>query len=83
MRLVLIASAAALMLAGPVSAQQTAPVEATSIGAQTTTSTTSTKATKPRTAISVSCSSQADTKGLHGKDRKKFRRTCMKAVPTT
>ena len=31
-----------------------------------------------RSAISVSCSKQADTKGLHGKDREKFRRGCMK-----
>ena len=31
-----------------------------------------------RSAISISCSKQADTKGLHGKDREKFRRGCMK-----
>ena len=33
---------------------------------------------KPRTAISLECSKQADAKGLHGKDRKVFRSTCMK-----
>jgi len=33
---------------------------------------------KPRTAISIECSKQADAKGLHGKDRKVFRSTCMK-----
>jgi hypothetical protein len=31
-----------------------------------------------RSAISISCSKQADAKGLHGKDREKFRRSCMK-----
>jgi hypothetical protein len=33
---------------------------------------------KPRTAISIECSKQADAKGLHGKDRKTFRSKCMK-----
>ena len=29
-------------------------------------------------AISKTCSEQADQKGLHGKDRKKFRSACIK-----
>jgi hypothetical protein len=33
---------------------------------------------KPRTAISIECSKQADAKGLHGKERKTFRSACMK-----
>jgi len=33
---------------------------------------------KPRTAISLQCSAQADSKGLHGKARDSFRRKCMK-----
>jgi hypothetical protein len=33
-------------------------------------------ATKPRTAESIECSKQADAKGLHGKERKKFRAQC-------
>jgi hypothetical protein len=33
---------------------------------------------KPRTAISLECSKQADAKGLHGKERKVFRSACMK-----
>jgi hypothetical protein len=33
---------------------------------------------KPRTAISIECSKQADAKGLHGKERKTFRSKCMK-----
>ncbi len=34
---------------------------------------------KPRTAISLDCSKQADAKGLHGKPREKFRNECKKA----
>jgi hypothetical protein len=37
------------------------------------------KAEKPRTAASLECSKQADAKGLHGKERKKFRSECKKA----
>ena len=33
---------------------------------------------KPRTAISLDCSKQADAKGLHGKPRDKFRNDCKK-----
>ncbi len=36
-------------------------------------------AATPRTAISLNCSQQADTKSLHGKDREKFRKACMKS----
>jgi hypothetical protein len=36
------------------------------------------KAEKPRTAESLECSKEADTKGLHGKERKKFRSECKK-----
>ena len=32
----------------------------------------------PRTAISLECSKQADAKGLHGKERKKFRAKCKR-----
>ena len=31
---------------------------------------------KPRTAASLECSKEADAKGLHGKERKKFRSEC-------
>lgn len=34
---------------------------------------------KPRTAVSLDCSKQADAKGLHGKPREKFRNDCKKA----
>ena len=33
---------------------------------------------KPRSAKSIECSKQADAKGLHGKERRKFRRECRK-----
>jgi hypothetical protein len=38
-----------------------------------------TQTSKPRTAKSLECSKQADAKGLHGKERKKFRSQCKKA----
>jgi hypothetical protein len=38
------------------------------------------KAEKPRTAASVECSKEADTKGIHGKERKKFMSECKKAA---
>jgi psiF repeat-containing protein len=36
------------------------------------------KMAKPRSAESLECSKQADAKGLHGKERKKFRAECKK-----
>jgi len=36
------------------------------------------KTEKPRTPESIECSNQADAKGLHGKERKKFERKCKK-----
>ncbi len=36
------------------------------------------KAEKPRTTASLECSKEADAKGLHGKERKKFRSECKK-----
>lgn len=36
--------------------------------------------TKPRTPESIACSKEADAKGLHGKPRKEFRKTCVKAA---
>ncbi|HWB44008.1 MAG TPA: PsiF family protein [Hyphomicrobiaceae bacterium] len=35
---------------------------------------------KPRSAASIECSKQADAKGLHGKERKKFRAACKKEM---
>jgi psiF repeat len=38
------------------------------------------KAEKPRTEASLECSKEADTKGVHGKERKKFMSECKKAA---
>ena len=38
------------------------------------------KAEKPRTAASLECSKEADAKGVHGKERKKFMSECKKAA---
>ena len=38
------------------------------------------KAEKPRSAASLQCSKDADAKGLHGKERKKFMSECKKAA---
>ena len=37
-------------------------------------------AAKPRTAASLQCSKDADAKGLHGKERKKFMSACKRAA---
>jgi len=59
------ATLASLLLAGSAYAQ-TAPAAAEQ------------KTQKPRSAASLECSKQADAKGLHGKERKKFRSECKK-----
>jgi hypothetical protein len=38
------------------------------------------KTEKPRTAASLQCSKDADAKGVHGKERKKFMSECKKAA---
>ena len=38
------------------------------------------KAEKPRSAASLECSKEADTKGVHGKERKTFMSECKKAA---
>ena len=38
------------------------------------------KAEKPRTTASLECSKEADTKGVHGKERKKFMSDCKKSA---
>jgi invasion protein IalB len=41
---------------------------------------TEAKAPVVHTAASLECSKEADAKGLHGKERKKFRSECKKAA---
>lgn len=70
---------AALLLAGPASAQSTAPAAAPA--AKTAPAPTAApKAKTERTAASLECSKQADAKGLHGKERHKFRAECKKSA---
>jgi hypothetical protein len=80
---------ASLLLMGAVSAQTAAPAKTEAPKTDTTkTETTKTetkapaekKAEKPRTAASLECSKEAEAKGLHGKERRKFRRECKKAA---
>lgn len=62
---------ASLLLAGSAFAQTPAPAPAAPAPAAKTT------AAKPeRTAASLECSKEADAKGLHGKERHKFRSKC-------
>ena len=65
-----LALAASLLLAGSAFAQTPAP------GASPATAAATSKSTKPHTAASIECSKEADAKGLHGKERKKFRSDC-------
>jgi hypothetical protein len=58
--------------ATPAPAAKTAPAPAMVPAAK--------KAEKPRTAASLQCSKDADAKGVHGKERKKFMSECKKAA---
>ncbi len=69
------AAVASLLLAGPALAQSTTAPPAKS---DTAAPAPAAKTAKPRTAESLECSKEADAKGLHGKERKKFRAECKK-----
>jgi hypothetical protein len=68
---------AAMLLMGSASAQTAAPAK-TDAAKTETKAPAEKKAEKPRTAGSIECSKEADAKGLHGKERKKFRSECKK-----
>lgn len=70
---------ASVLLIGAASAQTTAPakMETTKTEAKAP---AEKKAEKPRTTASLECSKEADAKGLHGKERRKFRSECKKAA---
>src|SRR5205823_4617284 len=70
---------AALLLMGSASAQTAAPAKTDAPKAETK-APAEKKAEKPRTAASLECSKEADAKGLHGKERKKFRSDCKKTA---
>jgi phosphate-selective porin len=74
---------ASLLLSGSAFAQMTTP--ATPAPAATTApapkmAPAAKKTEKPRTAASLQCSKDADAKGVHGKERKKFMSECKKAA---
>ena len=62
---------ASLLLAGPALAQSTATPSAKTDAPAATDK-------KAKSAASLECSKEADEKGLHGKERKKFRSACKK-----
>jgi hypothetical protein len=66
-----LALAASLLLAGSAFAQTPSPAAAPAAAPAATS-----KSTKPHSAASIECSKEADAKGLHGKERKKFRSEC-------
>ncbi len=70
------AAVASFLLAGPALAQSTTTPPAKSDA--TAAASTAKKTPKARSAESVECSKEADAKGLHGKERKKFRSECIK-----
>jgi psiF repeat-containing protein len=71
---------ASLFLMGSAFAQTPAPSTAPAASSPPAATTTTTK--KPRSAFSMECSKDADAKGLHGKERKKFRKDCVRAKKT-
>ena len=70
---------ASLLLMSSAFAQATAPATPAP-AAKTAPAPAEKKAEKPRTAASLDCSKEADAKGLHGKERKKFRSECKKTA---
>jgi invasion protein IalB len=68
---------ASLLLMSSAFAQTTAPAPAAPAA---TAAPAAKKVEKPRTAASLECSKEADTKGVHGKERKKFMSDCKKAA---
>lgn len=69
---------AAFLLAGPATAQTAAPAPAAKSAPMAAPAPKAPKAKAEHSAISMDCSKQADAKGLHGKERKKFRSECKK-----
>jgi hypothetical protein len=78
------ATAVSLLLMGSAFAQTTAPAKTETPKTEATKTETKApaekKAEKPRTTASLECSKEADAKGLHGKERKKFRSECKKTA---
>ena len=66
---------ASLLLMGAASAQTAAPAKD---APKTAPAAKTEKAPVVHSAASIECSKEADAKGLHGKERKKFRSECKK-----
>ena len=75
----LVATIGVGLAAGAASAQTAAPAKTEAPKADTK-APAEKKAEKPHTAASLECSKEADAKGLHGKERKKFRSECKKTA---
>ena len=69
---------ASLLLIGSAVAQTPAPAAKDAAAPKTETKVPAEK--KQRSATSLECSKEADAKGLHGKERKKFRSECIKSA---
>ncbi|MEO8321222.1 MAG: PsiF family protein [Bradyrhizobium sp.] len=72
---------ASLLLMGAASAQTTAPAKTEAPKAAPAAKTE--KAPVMHSAASLECSKEADAKGLHGKERKKFRSECKATAAKT
>lgn len=71
---------ASLLATGTAFAQTAAPAAKSDAKTTAAPATTEKKPPKERSAESLECSKQADAKGLHGKERKKFRSDCIKTA---
>lgn len=76
----LVIAATSALLASSAFAQTPAPAKPAAAPATTVAPAAEKSAAKPRSAVSLECSKQADAKGLHGKERKKFRSDCKKTA---
>jgi invasion protein IalB len=72
--------ASLILFASPALAQTTAAPAAKSDSTKSDSAAPTAKTSKPHSAESIECSKEADAKGLHGKERKKFRSECKKAA---
>lgn len=73
---------ASMLLMGSAFAQTPAPAAKDATKTEAKAPAAEKKEAKPRTAESLECSKQADAKGLKGKERKKFRKDCIKEAKT-
>ena len=71
---------ASLLLMSSAFAQTATPAPATTPAPAAKAAPAEKKAEKPRTTASLECSKEADTKGVHGKERKKFMSECKKTA---